>query len=51
MKKTYALAIERSHSIERIQGIPLMTLPQAQHWQSVSIAMNRPCLVINTESV
>jgi len=47
MTKTYTLAIERPFAIEPLKGLGLMTLEQAQHWQSIAASMNRPCLVIN----
>ena len=50
MVKTYTLAIERTHTVERISGLPLMTLQEAQHWQSIAASMNKPCLVINTKA-
>jgi hypothetical protein len=48
MIKTYTLAIERAFSIQPIEGLPLMTLQEARHWQAIAAGMNRPCLVINT---
>jgi hypothetical protein len=51
MVKTYTLAIERPFAIQPIAGLPLMTLEQAQHWQSMAASMNRPCLVINVGAV
>ena len=51
MVKTYTLAIERPFAIQPIEGLPLMTLAEAQHWQAIAATMNRPCLVINTESL
>jgi hypothetical protein len=48
MVKTYTLAIESAFTIQPIAGLPLMTLQEAQHWQSIAAMANRPCLVINT---
>ena len=47
MIKTYTLAIEKPFTIQPIAGLPLMTLQEAQHWQSIAASMNKPCLVIN----
>ncbi|CAB4240603.1 hypothetical protein UFOVP3_58 [uncultured Caudovirales phage] len=50
MQKTYTLAIERAFTIQPIVGLPLMTLKEAQHWQSIAAMANKPCLVINTKA-
>ena len=48
--KTYTLAIDAPHGLQVIKGLPLMTLPEAQHWQSVALMAKREVLVVNTVS-
>lgn len=48
--KNYALAINAPHGLQVIKGLPLMTLPEAQHWQSVALMAKREVLVINTKA-
>ena len=46
----YAIAIDTPHGLQLIKGLPLMTLPEAQHWQSVAAMAKRDVLVVNTKA-
>ena len=46
----YAIAINAPHGLQVIKGLPLMTLPEAQHWQSVATMAKRDVLVVNVKA-
>lgn len=48
--KSYTLAINAPHGLQVIKGLPLMTLPEAQHWQNVAAMAKREVLVVNTKA-